>query len=147
MVTGILTAAGSAAVVAWAVALSVIDLTRRRLPNILTLPGAAAILIGCALFGRGPAALLGAVALGTVYLAVHLVDPAGMGGGDVKLAVGLGALTGALGTPVWLLAALGAPLLTAVAGTIAALRARGRGIPHGPSMCAASLLAAALAVW
>ena len=133
--------------VAWAAALSVIDLTRRRLPNILTLPGAAAILIGCALCGRGPAALLGAVALGAVYLAVHLVDPAGMGGGDVKLAVGLGGLTGALGTPVWLLAALVAPLLTALAGTIAALRRPGRGIPHGPSMCAASLLAAALAVW
>ncbi len=36
-----------------------------------------------------------------------------MGAGDVKLAIGIGALTGAFGVDVWALAALGAPLLTA----------------------------------
>ena len=44
------------------------------------------------------------------------------------------------------LAALGAPVLTAVAGTVALVLRRGRTVPHGPSMCAASLIAAALAV-
>ena len=141
------TVAAGVAVVVWAVVLSAIDITRRRLPNALTLPGAAAILTGCALGGHGPAALLGSAALGGLYLAVHLADPAGLGGGDVKLAVGLGALTGAMGAPVWVLAALGAPLLTAVAGIIAALRRRGGAVAHGPSMCAASLLAAALGVF
>ena len=49
-----------------------------------------------------------------MYLLVHLVAPAAMGAGDVKLAIGLGALTGCFGVDVWLLAALAAPLLTAL---------------------------------
>lgn len=141
----------SLAVLVWTAALSVIDLREHRLPNLLTLTGAAAILTVCAGCGRGPAGLLGAAALGGVYLTVHLVAPAAMGGGDVKLAVGLGALTGALGAPVWLLAALGAPVLTALLGTATALHRRGRlvgtAVPHGPSMCLASLAAAAPAVF
>ena len=55
--------------------------------------------------GRGGPALSGAAALTAVYLAVHLIAPGGLGGGDVKLACGLGALTGAFGTEAWLLAA------------------------------------------
>jgi len=70
------------------------------------------------------------------------MNPAGMGAGDVKLALGLGALTGCFGADVWLLAALGAPLLTAV---IAMLRRAGTAVPHGPSMCVASAGAVALA--
>ncbi|MFM9032741.1 MAG: prepilin peptidase [Mycobacterium sp.] len=143
---GSLLATAFGAVALWAVALSIVDLRRHRLPNWLTVPGAVTILAGCALCGRGPAAVLGALALGGLYLAVHLADPTGLGGGDVKLAVGLGALTGALGAPVWLLAALGAPLLTAVAAAVSLLAGRGGTVPHGPSMLLASLTAAALAV-
>jgi leader peptidase (prepilin peptidase)/N-methyltransferase len=139
------------AVLAWTAALSVIDLRERRLPNMLTLTGAAVILAVCAGCGRGPAAMLGAAALAGLYLAVHLVDPAGIGGGDVKLAVGLGAMTGALGAPVWLLAALGAPVLTAMLGAMTALIRRSRlvgtAVPHGPSMCLASLAAVAPALF
>lgn len=134
------------AVVGWVAALSAIDLRQRRLPNVLTLGGAAVIFVCCAFCGRGAAALCGAAALGGLYLLVHLVAPAGMGGGDVKLSVGLGALTGALGAPVWILAALGAPILTAAAGTVCAVQHGRHAVPHGPSMCLASLLAAALAV-
>jgi leader peptidase (prepilin peptidase)/N-methyltransferase len=43
--------------------------------------------------------------------------------------------------------ALGAPLLTAVAGVITAARRRGALVPHGPSMCVASLAAVGLAVF
>lgn len=95
--------------------------------------------------------MLGAAALAGLYLVVHLVDPAGIGGGDVKLAVGLGAMTGALGAPVWLLAALGAPVLTAMLGAMTALIRRSRlvgtAVPHGPSMCLASLAAVAPALF
>ena len=59
-------------------------------------------------------ALAGAVSLFAIYLALHLIAPAAMGAGDVKLAIGIGALTGAFGIDVWSLAALAAPLLTAV---------------------------------
>jgi leader peptidase (prepilin peptidase) / N-methyltransferase len=124
----------AAVVLVWLAALSCYDLAQRRLPNALTLPGAAAILLVCAAAGRGAPALLGAVALAAVYLLVHLVDPAGMGGGDVKLAIGLGGLSGYFGAGAWLLAALGAPVLTALAATLC----RRRTLPHGPSMCLAT---------
>jgi leader peptidase (prepilin peptidase) / N-methyltransferase len=123
----------------WMVALSCYDLRQRRLPNALTLPGAAVVLALAAVAGRGLPATTGAMALSAVYLVVHLCAPAGMGAGDVKLAVGLGGLTGAFGVAPWLLAAIGAPLLTV---SCAALLRR-RALPHGPAMCLATALALA----
>jgi len=143
---GVAGAIGCAAVTIWAAALSITDVRRRRLPNVLTLPGAVMIVAVAALYGRGDAALLGGCALGGLYLMIHLAAPGGLGGGDVKLAMGLGALTGALGVEVWVLAALGAPALTAAAGILSLLRGRGGEVPHGPSMAVASLAAAALVV-
>lgn len=141
---GVVWAVAGAAVLGWAVALSVVDLRERRLPNVLTLSGAAVITAGAAVAGRGTAALLGGLALSALYLVVHLAAPSGLGAGDVKLALALGALTGALGVGVWTLAALGAPLLTALAGVAAVVRGRGSAVAHGPAMCAASLAAAAV---
>ena len=69
-------------------------------------------------------ALVGAAALFGAYLVVHLLSPAAMGAGDVKLAVGVGALTGAFGMDVWALAALAAPLLTAGSLQCSAVRNR-----------------------
>ncbi len=143
---GVVEGLAALAVVTWAAVLSAIDVRERRLPNVLTLSGAAVIIAAAALWGRGLSALLGAAALGGLYLVIHLIAPAGMGAGDVKLALGVGALTGALGASVWSLAALGAPMLTAFAGGVAVMRGRGGTVPHGPSMCLASLLVAALAV-
>ncbi|WP_068189239.1 A24 family peptidase [Mycobacterium sp. UM_CSW] len=132
------------AVLAWLALLSAYDVRRRRLPNALTLPGAAGILLVAALTGRGLPALAGAAALTGAYLAVHLVAPAAMGAGDVKLAIGLGGLAGRFGPDVWFLAALGAPLLTALAGVVGLARGA-RTVPHGPSMCLATAGAAGLA--
>ena len=50
-----------------------------RLPNVLTLPGAASILAGAVASGRGVPALVGALALTGGYLVVHLLSPAGDG--------------------------------------------------------------------
>jgi leader peptidase (prepilin peptidase) / N-methyltransferase len=130
-----------AVVLAWLAALSVYDLRERRLPNWLTLPGAAVVLIGALAMGRGMPALLGAVSLFGVYLAVHLAAPTAMGAGDVKLAIGLGALTAAFGAEVWMLAAFAAPLFTGAWAVVVVLRRRGRTVPHGPAMCAAAVLA------
>ncbi len=126
-----------AVVAAWLIALSAFDIRQRRLPNVLTLPGAAAVLAVAVFSGCGLSAALGATALFAVYAAVHLATPAAMGAGDVKLALGLGALSGAFGPQTWLLAACGAPMFTALAGLIG----RRRMLPHGPSMCAATALA------
>jgi leader peptidase (prepilin peptidase)/N-methyltransferase len=123
--------------------LSVYDVRQRRLPNWLTIPGAAAVLIVAAVAGRGGCALLGACALFGVYLAAHIAAPRAMGAGDVKLAIGIGALTGAFGMDVWALAALGAPMLTGVAALLIRSKAT---VPHGPSMCVAAAAAVALGV-
>lgn len=130
----------------WLIVLSGYDVVQRRLPNRLTLPGAVGVLVLAAGCGRGLPALAGAAALGVLYLLVHLITPTGLGAGDVKLAVALGGLTGCFGVEVWLLAALAAPLLTAL-WALAALALRGtRTVPHGPSMCLASAVAATCAL-
>ncbi|CDO88212.1 peptidase A24 [Mycobacterium triplex] len=126
-------------VLAWLAALSCYDIRQRRLPNLLTLPGAGVILVAASCVGRGGPALAGAAALTGLYLLVHLIAPAGMGAGDVKLAIGLGGLAGCFGVAAWFAAALAAPLLTAVTGVVL----RGA-VPHGPSMCLATAVAVAL---
>lgn len=134
----------------WMAALTGYDVRQRRLPNWLTLPGFAVIMVVAAGSGHGRAAALGAGSLAAVYLLAHVAAPAAMGAGDVKLALGLGALTGCFGAGVWLLAAIGAPLLTAAIGVVARLGWSTTGptaLPHGPSMCAASAAALGLAVF
>ena len=137
-----MTLCGGILVTLWLLALTVTDLREHRLPNALTLPGAAVILTVAAVQGRGLPALAGATALAGGYLLIHLLAPAGMGAVDVKLALGLGGLAGAFGMAVWAVAAVGAPLLTAGWG----LLSRRRVLPHGPAMCAATAVVVALAL-
>ncbi len=127
-------------VVLWLGALTLMDVRHRRLPNLLTLPGAVAVLLAAAVAGRGMAALAGAGVLTAGYLVVHLMSPSSMGAGDVKLALGVGALAGAFGIEAWAAAAVGAPLLTALWGQLG----RRRVLPHGPSMCVATAVAVGL---
>ncbi|HME75016.1 MAG TPA: prepilin peptidase [Mycobacterium sp.] len=134
-----------AAALLWMAALTGYDIRQRRLPNWLTLPGFVVIMLVGAGSGHGRAAALGAVLLAAAYLLVHAAAPAAMGAGDVKLALGLGALTGCFGGDVWLLAAIGAPLLTALIGVVARLGWSATTVPHGLSMCAASAAALGLA--
>ena len=138
-----------AAVIGWLAVLCVYDVRQRRLPNRLTLPGAAAFVAFAFAAGHGLPAVAGAGALAVLYLLVHLASPAAMGAGDVKLALGVVAVTGFFGVAVWLLAALAAPLLTSVWAVCAWARRGGRQcppVPHGPSMCIATVAAAALAL-
>ncbi|RJO68355.1 prepilin peptidase [Nocardia panacis] len=134
----------------WCAALSAFDLRSRRLPNALTGAGAIGIL-GYALgIGRFGAALLGAALLALPYLLIHLCTPRGFGAGDVKLAVGLGAVAALAGPRTWAVAAIAAPVLTAVIGAAALGLRRIRGgdapgpLPHAPAMCLSTALAIAL---
>ena len=122
------------------------DLVARRLPDALTLPAYPLVagLLGIATFGAGNTDPLGRAALGALlwaggYAAVRLVSPRALGGGDVKLAGSLGALTAATSWSGLLLAVLAASVLTATV----ALPARLLGypeVPHGPAMLAAAWL-------
>jgi len=132
------------AVLCWMAALSYFDIRYRRLPNWLTLPAAVAV-VAVALFERSPSMVAGAAVLTGLYLAAHLLSPRAMGAGDVKLAFGTGGLTGAFGLDVWFLAAIGAPLVTGLIGIVLmAFRRRGASVPHGPSMCLATVVAVGL---
>jgi leader peptidase (prepilin peptidase) / N-methyltransferase len=134
-------------VLGWAgVLLSGADLIARRLPDTLTLPAypVVAVLLGVAALGARDAGALARAAAGAVlwaggYAAVRLLAPASLGGGDVKLAGSLGALTAATSWSGWVLAVLAASVVTAALAVPARMRGL-RGVPHGPAMLAAAWL-------
>ncbi|WP_069170946.1 prepilin peptidase [Streptomyces griseus] len=133
-----------------AVLLAVIDRRVHRLPDRLTLPlaGAAALLLGGAALlpghaGSWTSALLGGAALGGFYFLLFLVNPNGMGFGDVKLALALGVALGWYGWAVLCAGGFAGFLLGALYGVgLMLLRRAGRrtGIPFGPFMIAGALL-------
>lgn len=138
--------------VTWCAALTAFDIRHRRLPNALTAAGAV-IIFGYALFTtQFTAAVVGAALLAAPYLVVHLAAPDAFGAGDVKLAVGLGAVAALGGAQSWVTAALTAPVLTATTGvavlTVRRIRAGDdragpQTLPHGPAMCFATVLSLA----
>jgi leader peptidase (prepilin peptidase)/N-methyltransferase len=132
-------------ILGWAgVLLGGADLVTRRLPDALTLPAypLVAVLLGAASIGSADDALLLRAAAGALlwaggYATVRLIAPGAIGGGDVKLAGSLGALTAATSWPGLILAVLAASALTAVV----AVPARMWGypdVPHGPAMLTAA---------
>jgi leader peptidase (prepilin peptidase)/N-methyltransferase len=130
--------------VAIGVALTLIDLDTRRLPNAIVLPsylvGGALLAVASIVEGE-PAALLralvGMAALFAFYLVLVLVHPAGMGFGDVKLAGVLGMYLGWVGWGALVVGGFAAFLLGGVYG-IALLASRRAGrkskVPFGPWM-------------
>jgi len=85
--------------VAVGVALTLIDLDCKRLPNALVLPSYPVVLVLLAVAALGQhdgaaivRALIGMAVLFGLYLVLALIYPAGMGFGDVKLAGVLGAV-------------------------------------------------------
>ncbi|MGW4230588.1 prepilin peptidase [Streptomyces sp. NPDC004980] len=133
-----------------AVLLAVIDRRVHRLPDRLTLPlaGAAVLLLGGAALlpehgGSWTAALLGGAALGGFYFLLFLINPNGMGFGDVKLALALGVALGWYGWAVLCAGGFAGFLFGALYGFgLILLRRAGRrtGIPFGPFMIAGALV-------
>jgi leader peptidase (prepilin peptidase)/N-methyltransferase len=128
-----------------------VDLKVFRLPDVLTLPalGGTAGLLGLAALlpghqGSWIRALLAAVAVGLVYLLLFLINPAGMGFGDVKLAPTLGLALGWYGWPTVFTGTFTGFALGALTGLalIAARRAgRKTPLPFGPFMLVGTLAA------
>jgi leader peptidase (prepilin peptidase) / N-methyltransferase len=133
------------------VALAAIDLSVQRLPDRLVLPAYPVVIVLltiAALTGHTAdalgRALLGGLVLGGTYLALALLRPGGIGGGDVKLAGLAGIALGWLGWPTLMAgAALGFILCGAVSlALIAARRITLQSmISFGPFMLAGALLA------
>jgi leader peptidase (prepilin peptidase)/N-methyltransferase len=138
------------------VALSLVDLATFRLPDRIVFPltglVVAAFGVAAAVDGDGER-LLRALAAGAATTLVlgtlHLVAPAGMGFGDVKLSFVLGVALGwesweAVAVGLFLACALGAVVGIAV-GVIGGGGIRGRRIPFGPFLAAGTLLAVLVA--
>jgi leader peptidase (prepilin peptidase)/N-methyltransferase len=133
------------------VAVTVIDFQRQIIPNYIVYPTifvsipllALAALAGgdWATFGR---ALLGATLAWLALLVIHLISPAGMGFGDVRLAFVLGMFLGWIDLAHVLTGLfLGVLLISAVGLILAALRLRSlqEHIAFGPFLAAGSILA------
>lgn len=134
----------------FAVLLAMVDHRVHRLPDVVTLPlaagGAALLGVAALLPGAGgswPRALLGGVVLGGAYLVLFLVNPRGMGLGDVKLALPVGVALGWYGWGALLTGAFAGFLFGAVYGlslVVARRATRKATMPFGPFMVAGALV-------
>lgn len=134
--------------------LTVIDVRTHRLPNRIVLPTLAGLLalaaIDALVAGRSASlvrALLGMVILGGLYAGLRAISPAGMGGGDVKLAAVIGLVLGWHGWQALLVGAASAFVLGALhALLLLALRKADRStrIAFGPWMIAGAVLGVVL---
>jgi leader peptidase (prepilin peptidase)/N-methyltransferase len=133
------------------VALALIDLDVRRLPNSLTLPSylvGAVLLAIAALVGHDGGALLrafaGMAALYVAFFALAFAYPGGMGFGDVKLAGVLGLYLGWLGWGSVVVGAFAGFILGGLVGISLILfgsAGRKSKVPFGPFMVTGALLA------
>jgi leader peptidase (prepilin peptidase) / N-methyltransferase len=133
------------------VALAMIDLDVKRLPNVIVLPSylVGLVLLGLAALaetelGALERAAIGMAALYTFYFVLALAYPAGMGFGDVKLAGVLGLYLGWLGWAELVSGAFIGFLFGGVVGVglmIARRAGRKSQIPFGPFMLAGALVA------
>ena len=123
------------------VVLSAIDLTHRIVPNRIVLPAALIVLLAQTALNPSPEWMLGALGAAGFLFVAALAYPAGMGMGDVKLALLLGAMLGRLvgvGLMLGMLAAL-VPSFVLLARHGSA--ARKMGIPFAPFLALGALIA------
>jgi leader peptidase (prepilin peptidase)/N-methyltransferase len=122
------------------VVVSVTDLERRIIPNRIVLPATAVVLVGHTLLDPTPEWLLGALGASAFLFVAALISPQGMGMGDVKLALLIGAMLGRGAVP-----ALAVGSVLAVVPSIAILIRHGRagrkmGFPFGPFLALGALI-------
>ena len=130
--------------VAFLVPLSLIDLELRILPNRLTAPAAlAGLVLGTALDPGGEVQrLIACAAAGGFFFAAALVNPAGMGMGDVKLAAVLGLFLGRTAAVAVFVGLLAGVLVGAVIMARKGVAAgRKTGVPFGPFLALGGVVA------
>ena len=123
------------------VAISATDLEHRLIPNRIVLPAAAVVLAGQTAVKPSPEWAIAAAGAFALMLLIALIYPAGMGMGDVKFALLLGAMLGRA-VPV----ALMVGMLAAVVPAVVLLArhgsaARKMGVPFGPFLALGAVVA------
>jgi len=123
------------------VTVSATDLEHRIIPNRIVLPAAVVVLVGQTLVHPSPEWAIAALAACGFLLGAALVYPAGMGMGDVKLCLLLGAMLGRT-VPIALFVGMAAALVPGLVLVARhGARARKMGIPLGPFLALGALVA------
>jgi leader peptidase (prepilin peptidase)/N-methyltransferase len=123
------------------VAVSATDLEHRIIPNRIVVPAAAAVLVAQSAVKPSPEWAIAAAGAFTLLLVLALIYPAGMGMGDVKLALLLGAMLGPT-VPVALMVGVVSAMVPAV--VLLARHgpaARKMGLPFGPFLALGAVVA------
>jgi leader peptidase (prepilin peptidase) / N-methyltransferase len=121
----------------------VIDLRHRLIPDVIVLPAAALGLVAAVAADppRRWVAVAGAAGTAGFLLLLWLLHPAGMGLGDVKLALLLGGVLGASVIPALAIAFAAGSALGIVLLARFGVRARKMAVPFGPFLAAGALVA------
>jgi leader peptidase (prepilin peptidase)/N-methyltransferase len=123
------------------VAVSAIDLEHRIIPNRIVLPATMVVLAANTARDLSPEWALAALAASGFLFAAALAYPGGMGMGDVKLALLMGAALGRT-VPVALMAGMLAAMVPSVVLLVRhGSKARKMGIPFGPFLAIGSVVA------
>jgi leader peptidase (prepilin peptidase)/N-methyltransferase len=123
------------------VTVSATDLSHRIVPNVVVLPAAAVVLVAMTALHPSPEWVLGSLGAALFLFAAALAYPKGMGMGDVKLALLLGAMLGRV-VPV----ALMVGMIAALVPSFVLLARHGRaarkmGIPFAPFLAFGGIVA------
>jgi leader peptidase (prepilin peptidase) / N-methyltransferase len=129
------------------VAVSVTDLERRIIPNRIVLPAAAVVLVAQTMLFPSPEWALAAFGAALFLFIAALAYPAGMGMGDVKLALLLGAMLGRT-VPVAMMIGMIVALVPSVVLFVRhGSAARKMGIPFGPFLALGGIVALFAGDW
>ncbi len=125
------------------VLLSVVDFERKILPNRIVLPAAAVVLAAQIALTPERAVEWIAAALGAslFFLVLAVIYPAGLGLGDVKLALLLGAMLGRDVVTALLVGSIGVALVGLFVLARHGSAARKRALPFGPFLAAGAIVA------
>jgi len=120
-----------------------IDLEHRLIPDVIVLPAAAAALVAAIAADpdRWWVPVTAATGAGAFLLLLWVVHPRGMGRGDAKLAILLGAVLGASVIPALLVAFAAGAVLGLVLLARFGAGARKMAVPFGPFLAAGALVA------
>ena len=123
------------------VTVSATDLSHRIIPNVVVLPAAGIVLVAQTVLEPSPEWALAAFGAGFFLLVAAMAYPGGMGIGDVKLAVLLGAMLGRT-VPVALMIGMVAALVPSIYLLAKhGMAARKMGIPFGPFLALGGVIA------
>jgi leader peptidase (prepilin peptidase) / N-methyltransferase len=123
------------------VVLSAIDLRHRIVPNRLVLPAALVVLVAQTALTLSPEWALGALGASGFLFIAALAYPAGMGMGDVKLALLLGAMLGKLVAVGLMLGMVSAMVPSVILLARHGSAARKMGIPFAPFLAFGAIVA------